>query len=185
MTSDAPAAPRIVIVFESMFGSTRRIAEAIAEGIRPTAPVAVVPIAAVGDFPDETDLLIVGGPTHAHSMSRPESRADAVTWTANEQLDLTLDEAWNDTGIREWLKGDPPNAHQFAAFDTRVDMPRIFTGSAAVAIDKRLAKLGAHRLSEPHSFLVDRNSKLEPGELERAQAWGAELAARLHPSQSS
>ncbi|WP_194411003.1 flavodoxin family protein [Microbacterium cremeum] len=181
MNADAQDAPRVVIVYESMFGSTRLIAEAIAEGMRPTVPVTVVPIAAVGDFPGETDLLVVGGPTHAHGMSRPESRSDAVRWAANEQLDLQLDDAWHDTGIREWLKSSPPHVDHFAAFDTRVDMPRLFTGSAAAAIDRKLGKLGAHRLSDPRSFLVDRSSTLEPGEIDRARAWGAELAERLVP----
>src|SRR4051812_34813549 len=35
---------RAVVVYESMFGNTRAIAEAIADGMRPFAEVAVVPV---------------------------------------------------------------------------------------------------------------------------------------------
>ncbi len=66
----------------------------------------------------------------------------------------------------------------FAAFDTRVDMPRIFTGSAATAISTRLRKRGLRELVRPESFLVDKDSRLLAGELERAHAWGAALAPR-------
>ncbi|MBO0982177.1 flavodoxin [Microbacterium sp. SD291] len=112
-------------------------------------------------------------------MSRPESRKEAVNWASSERLHLELDEAWRETGIREWLRDTPPAPCRFASFDTRVDMPRLFTGSAATAIARRLDKLGFDRLSEPMSFLVDHRSRLEPGEVERARAWGADLAGRL------
>lgn len=170
--------PRIVVVYESMFGNTRLVAEAIAEGIRATLPVTLVPIAQAGGIPDDIDVLIVGGPTHVHGMSRPESRAEAKTWAASEKP-LDLDEAWHETGVREWLAGGPPRPHLFAAFDTRVDMPRLFTGSAAAVIDRKLAKVGGSRLSPPMSFLVDKDSRLEDGEIERARAWGAALTSPL------
>jgi hypothetical protein len=169
-----------VIVYESMFGNTRLIAEAIADGIRPHRTVTLVPIAQVDELPTEIDTVIAGAPTHAHGLSRPESRADAVAWARNEQKHLHLDDGWNESGIREWLAGGATRARRFAAFDTRVDMPRLFTGSAAAAIDRRLAKTGGRRLSEPTSFLVDRDSTLEPGQIDRAREWGAELAAALN-----
>lgn len=181
MNTDTRTRPRIVIVYESMFGNTRHIAEAIAEGIRSITPSTLLPIAHVHELPAEVDLLVIGGPTHTHSMSRPESREEAINWVTNERLHLELDDAWHETGIREWLRNDPPNPRHFAAFDTRVDMPRLFTGSAAVAIARKLGKRGVDRLGEPESFLVDHKSQLESGETERARAWGAELAAQLVP----
>ena len=171
--------PSIAVVYESMFGSTRRIAEAIADGIRPHRSVAVVPVSGAAELPRELEALIVGGPTHAHGMSRPESRAEAVAWAANDQKHLRLDAEGSSSGVREWIAGGPPQARRFAAFDTRVDMPRIFTGSAAAAIDKRLAKTRSSRLSDPMSFLVDRTSALQAGEIERARAWGDVLGAEL------
>lgn len=182
MNSETRAAPRAVIVYESMFGNTRRIAEAIADGVGSVVPSLLVPIAEVSRIPAELDLLIVGGPTHAHGLSRPESRREAVTWASTDRLDLELDETWQETGIREWLRDAPPPPCRFASFDTRVDMPRLFTGSAATTIARKLDKLGFDRLSEPASFLVDHRSRLEPGEVERARAWGADLAGLLTAS---
>jgi hypothetical protein len=55
-------------------------------------------------------------------------------------------------------------------------MPKIFTGSAAATISRQLRKRGIRELVGPESFLVDKDSRLIPGELERARAWGAALA---------
>jgi hypothetical protein len=101
-------------------------------------------------------------------------------WAGNEQKHLKLDDAWSDSGVREWLDDRSPRPRLFAAFDTRVDMPRLFTGSAAGAIDRHLAKAGGKRLSEPASFFVDRNSALEPGQIDRARQWGSELGEKLN-----
>ncbi|MDQ2698136.1 MAG: flavodoxin domain-containing protein [Actinomycetota bacterium] len=177
--SDRTADTPVTIVFESMFGHTRTIAEAIADGIRPHRQVELVPIGEARDLSADIGTLIVGAPTHAHGLSRPESRAEAVTWAMNEQKHLHLDESASEPGIREWLAERMPRPRRFAAFDTRVDMPRLFTGSAASAIDRRLAKTGADRLSDPVSFFVDRDSALEDGQIDRAREWGAELGARI------
>jgi hypothetical protein len=83
--------------------------------------------------------------------------------------------------MREWLDDAPLEAELFAAFDTRADMPQIFTGSAASSIDRRLRSKGMARLAEPTSFLVDRENRLEEGEVERARAWGCELGEALAP----
>ncbi|GAB2843546.1 flavodoxin family protein [Microbacterium insulae] len=182
MSDAETGAPKVALVYESMFGGTRRIAEAIAEGMRAFHPVTVVPVEEAKRLPDDIDVLVVGAPTHAHSLSRPESRAEAVQWARDERKDLHLDGVWSDLGIREWLKDFSPQVAHHAAFDTRADMPRIFAGSAAAAIDRRLTKLGSKRVIEPESFFVDRESHLEAGQVERARAWGMQLAAQLLPS---
>ncbi len=66
---------RAVIVYESMFGSTKKVAEAIAEGLADCAEVSVVPVtSADAHILDGKDLVVVGGPTHTHGMSRPSTR---------------------------------------------------------------------------------------------------------------
>ncbi|MBW9120815.1 flavodoxin family protein [Microbacterium trichothecenolyticum] len=182
MDSPVEGVAHVAIVYESMFGNTRSIAEAIADGIRPYCPVTLVPIGRVDELAGELDMLIVGGPTHAHGLSRPESRAEAIVWADNEQKNLHLDDGWSERGIREWLAHTPSPARRFAAFDSRVDMPRIFTGSAAAAIDRRLTKAGGERFAGPMSFLVDRGSRLVDGEVERAHEWGGELGVRIAPA---
>jgi flavodoxin len=57
---------KITIVYESMFGNTHEVAEAISDGVRraePDADVACVPVVeAAPELIKSTDLLVVGGP---------------------------------------------------------------------------------------------------------------------------
>lgn len=178
MNDTAPAA-RAAIVYESMFGSTRRVAEAIADGLRPFASVTVMKVKDAPEaFPD-IDLLLIGAPTHVHSLSRPSTRVEAAKWGDDPERRLTLEPDAEGIGVREWLEtcGDVPA--RFAAFDTRADMTELFSGSAAVAIDKRLRRLGSHRLLAKHSFLVDKDSVLESGQLDDAREWGRTIGAAL------
>lgn len=173
--------PRVAVVYESMFGNTRSVAEAIAEGIGETATVEVSAVHRLEPWPLEPDVVIVGAPTHVHGLSRPSTRAEAVTWADDPARHLVLDESAKGTGVREWLADTPPDVPLFAAFDTRADMPRIFTGSAATAIDRALRSRGLERLADPQSFVVDKDNRLEEGELERAADWGRLLASMLAP----
>jgi hypothetical protein len=66
-----------------------------------------------------------------------------------------------------------------AAFDTRIDGPALLTGRASKGIGRRLAHLGYDLVADPESFLVDKQNHLQPGEAERAVAWGAALALSL------
>ena len=63
---------RAVIVYESMYGNTHAVAEAIGRGLGPTFDTTVLPVGgATRPMVEGADLLVVGGPTHAHSMTRP------------------------------------------------------------------------------------------------------------------
>jgi hypothetical protein len=70
------------VVYESMFGNTRQVAEAIAAGIREADPSARVTVARADTAqPDEAaaaGLLVVGGPTHVLRMSSPRSRQQGL-----------------------------------------------------------------------------------------------------------
>ena len=87
---------KALVVYESMFGNTEQIARAVAAGL---AESIEVQLAEVADAPMEADpdvaLIVAGGPTHACSMSRTSTRADAVSKGAH------IDEA--EFGLREWL----------------------------------------------------------------------------------
>lgn len=181
MNQSAPAA-RAVIVYESMFGSTRQVAEAVADGLRESATVAVLRVKDAPETFPEADLLLVGAPTHVHGLSRPSTRVEAGKWGDDPDRPLVLEPDAEGIGVREWLEtcGEPPA--RFAAFDTRADMTELFTGSAAAAIDKRLRRLGSQRLAPRHSFLVDKDSALVAGQLDDARAWGRELGAALRPA---
>ena len=89
---------RALVVFESMFGNTEVIARAIAEGLAADATVEVVEVgSAPPTIPPGVDLLVVGGPTHAHGLSKPETRADSARRAGDRQIS-------RGTGIREWLE---------------------------------------------------------------------------------
>ena len=62
-------------IYQSMFGSTRQMAEAIAEGLRGAMVVSIIAAPEVGTVGlVNPDLLVVGAPTHAHGMPRQVTR---------------------------------------------------------------------------------------------------------------
>ena len=78
---DTPAdRPRALVVYESMFGCTEQVTRAVAAGLEEGGcDVVVQHVRDTGQPRDLTfDLLVVGGPTHAFSLSRPSTRQDAV-----------------------------------------------------------------------------------------------------------
>lgn len=169
---------RAVVVYESMYGNTRLVAEAIAAGLEPameeTTTISVDQ--ADPDLVKAADLLVVGGPTHAHGMSRPMTRAAAVEAAHEPDATVTLEPEAEWTGLREWFdKLDPVDARA-AVFDTRASAPAVLTGRASKGISKRLRHLGAHLVTEPRSFLVHRDRHLAAGQEQEARAWGEELA---------
>jgi hypothetical protein len=93
------------------------------------------------------------------------------------------------TGVREWLGslGPVPEGLPVAAFDTRIDKPRLLTGAASFGIAKLLRRRGCRIAAPAESFFVGTGSAdagPAPGELERAEAWGAALGAAARPTVS-
>jgi hypothetical protein len=168
-----------LVVYESLFGNTHAIAEAVATGLRPHGEVRVVPVGeATPALVAWADLVVAGGPTHAHGMSRSRSRQDGVARAAKPDSALVLDPAATGAGLREWLDGlAKAGGTPAAAFDTRVTGPALLTGRASSAVATGLKKRGFRLVADPESFLVDTHTKLVAGEVERATAWGERLAA--------
>ncbi len=171
---------RALVIYESMFGNTREIARAVADGLAPTLEADVIDAAdAPVEIGADVALIVVGGPTHAHGMSTPASRADSAR-RAGEGL------VSRGAGMREWLDTVHPVTTSVgaAAFDTRIKGPGFLWGSAAKPAAKRMAALGFQMIVEPEDFLVGGPTgplfdRLEPGEVERARSWGADLAQRV------
>jgi len=151
---------KALVVYDSVFGNTARIAQAIAAAL----PALAVPVGEVdNDMLAGLDLLIVGSPTRGF---RPTEDTAAM------------------------LKGLPVGhltGTQGAAFDTRMQLEAIDSkalrfmvdkgGYAASTIARNLQKKGAAMAAEPEGFLVTgEEGPLLQGELERAAAWGAGLA---------
>ena len=171
---------RALVVYESMFGNTEAIAKAIVEGLRLHADVELAEVgAAPPTIGDDIALLVVGGPTHAHGMTTPDTRADAARRAGDRLVS-------QGGGIREWIQAIPatPAALDAAAFDTRIHGPGILWGSAAKAMAKLLKDAGHRMVASPESFLVGGPTgplfdRLLDGELGRARRWGVELGEQL------
>jgi hypothetical protein len=174
---------RGVVVYESMFGNTHDLAEAIARGMAPAIEARAVPVAeATAELLAGADVLVVGGPTHAHGMTSETSRRSAPDYVEKSGGDLHLDPDHEGPGLREWFHRLPADPLPAAAFDTRADMSALLSGRASKGIATRLAKRGCTLLVPPESFLVDRSHHLLEGELDRAVAWGATVATYLGAS---
>jgi hypothetical protein len=171
---------RALVVYESMYGNTHLVADAIGRGLELAGDVTVRPVHEAGvDALDGLDLLVVGGPTHVHGMSRDRTRKAAVDAAATDES-LDVEPGAEGDGIREWLAILPdslPLAVHAAAFDTRIDAPAFLTGRASKAIDRALRRHGFDVIAEPESFLVTKHNELEADEASRATAWAAQLVA--------
>lgn len=163
---------RAVVVFESMFGNTRTIAEAVADGLSTVLPVDLVEVGTAPEVvAEDVALLVVGGPTHAFGMSRPDTRRTALGQAGR-------DFAWARTGLREWLARLRCTlaGTAVATFDTRIRQPRL-PGSAARAAERRLRRRGFRVVTRAESFYVNGTAgPLLDGETQRARVWGEQVA---------
>jgi flavodoxin I len=140
---------KALIVYDSVYGNTEKIARAIAEAITPSNEVKVLRAGEAN--PSElasTDLLIVGSPTHG---GRPMP------------------------AIQDFLNKVPKLSQgvNVAAFDTRNTMKlvRVF-GYAAGRIAGNLKGKGGTLIASPEGFFVTgTKGPLKEGELERAAGW--------------
>lgn len=176
---------KVVIVFESMFGNTEAFAADVMAGLVDVGADVVLADVASGAGPTlrGCDLLVLAAPTHAFTLSRPESRAEAITKGARP------DHA--SSGLREWLPRlenvlpvtSPRPA--VAVFDTRVAKVRHLPGSAARSAARTLTKANFDVVDRASFYVEGIIGPVSPGEHERARAWGRGLAQAAQPEPSS
>src|ERR671925_681536 len=99
-----------LVVYASLHGNTERIARTVGAVLAGHGPTEVRPVADATAIPPETDLLVVGGPTHAHGIDK----------TTKAYLDRLPPPAVTGLAV--------------AAFDTRLGWPAVLSGSAARGI---------------------------------------------------
>ena len=154
---------KALVVYESFFGNTEKVARAVAAALAGGAEVVVPPVANAGiERLKGIDLLVVGAPTRGF---RPGPA----------------------TG--EWLKQLAPGSLKglrVAAFDTRIP-PEGFTsrilkllvkafGYAADPLAAELTKKGGVQALPPAGFIVNgTEGPLRDGEIERAAAWARQM----------
>jgi flavodoxin len=138
-----------IVLYDSQYGNTERIAQAIADALGQYGQARAVRVAETnpGELA-EVDLLVVGCPTQGW---RP-------TTAILSFLEHIQDGSWSGLAA--------------AAFDTRFRGPRLLTGSAARRIAQSLQKKGCSLLLPAESFFIKgTEGPLQDGEIERAAAW--------------
>jgi len=151
-----------LVIYDSVFGNTEKIAQAIAATLGTKAiPVSLADPGQLRGL----DLLVVGSPTRGF---RPTA------------------------SISKLLNGLPKNhlvGVCIAAFDTRIVLETIDSkalrflvdkaGYAANAIAKTLEKRGCRLAAPPEGFfVVGEQGPLKEGELERAANWAGRLVSQ-------
>jgi hypothetical protein len=162
------------VVFESMFGNSAQVARAIVEGRGRHGEIELTDVASSppGAVAADIDCLVVGGPTHAFSMSRRSTREDAIRQGATHGA--------SSAGLREWLRAADADLAGLpcAAFDTRVARVRRLPGSAAHVAARALRRRRGRVVVPPMSFFVDDVAgPLSDAELDRARNWGDRVGA--------
>lgn len=172
---------KVLVVYESMYGNTHLVADAIGDGLREGHEVEVVSVHdADRALLDGADLVVVGGPTHAHGLPRDTSRESAAAMASKPDSGLVLEPDAEGPGLREWFDSiGTVTGVRGAAFDTRIDMAPILTGRASKGISKRLRHHGFRELVEPESFLVTKDNHLLDDQIEHASTWGKALGTTL------
>ena len=149
-----------LVLYDSQYGDTERIAQAIADALGEFGEARAVrlnpaqPIELQG-----VDVFIVGCPTQGW---RPTPAIQSfLEGTSSEEL--------------RGLAG--------ACFDTRFRLPRFMTGSAARVMARKLREKGVSLLAEPESFFVKgTEGPLREGELQRASTWARQIVEEVEPS---
>ena len=140
-----------LVVYDSRFGNTEKVAHAVAAALGPRESVRAEKVDAVAaDDLKDLDVVVVGSPVHA--------------WHPTKEM-------------RVFLDGLQPNALsgvRAAAFDTR--FRGRLAGSAAGNIEKKLRKQNCTIVAPSTSFLVlGGEGPLAEGELERAAIWAKQI----------
>ena len=159
---------KAIVVYESLWGNTAAIAQAIAAGIGPDAR-ALSTSEAAGTAIAEADLIIAGAPLLGFSLPTEAMRENIRTNPGKAPRPANL----ASPSMRAWLAALPKGHGQAAAFETRLWWS---PGSAVKTILQGLVKAGYKPLSKSKRFIVKgAYGPLREGEIERAQLWGASL----------
>lgn len=153
---------KVLIIYDSLYGNTQKIAKAMAAMLAPPDCVTLKPVDSITteDY-RRAELVIIGSPTHGGQPTGP---------------------------LHEFLASLSPGAMDgkaVASFDTRFKIDQHGRGMhilmksigfAAPKLAKQLQKLGGQLVVEPEGFFVeDKKGPLLPGELARAGAWFSKI----------
>jgi flavodoxin I len=157
---------KIWVIYDSAFGNTQKVAEAIGAGL-PGAEVCYVDQVKAEDL-GALDCLIVGSPTQKQNFIG---------------------------GMRDFLNSIPQDGLsgvKVAAFDTRISIDHVRSTASRVAarvflhryaakpIATVLKAKGGFEVIDPEGFFVlDTEGPLKTGELERATTWAQQIQQKI------
>jgi flavorubredoxin len=163
---------KAIVVYESLWGNTAAVAKAIAEGIGSGAR-ALSTAEATAAVAAGADLLVGGAPVLGFSLAGDMMLKSIATNLAKYKRPPDLSQP----SMSSWLEKLAPGNGRAAAFETRIWWS---PGGATGGIEKGLARVGYTRLAKAQRFIVEgAEGPLRAGELEKAKAWGAELARAM------
>lgn len=159
---------KAVVVYESHWGNTASIAEAIATGIGPGAKALNTGQASPEEVMD-ADLLVVGAPLMGFRLPTDEMRKQIAADPGKGPTPADV----SHPSMRDWLEALPDGHAGSATFETRIWWS---PGGATGAIGKGLLHHGYYQIADPEHFVVKGTyGPLRDGELERAKHWGEQL----------
>ena len=147
---------KIIVLYDSVFGNTKQVAESVADALKAKGAVAVSAAEFKAEMLDGADVLVAGSPTRAFNPTPVM------------------------TGV---LKSLPSLSGKKAlVFDTRSDKADLnskafnffekFFGYAADKMARAMKRKGAVLAAEPAGFFVaDAEGPMKEGELKRAAEW--------------
>lgn len=154
---------KTLVIYDSQYGNTEQVAQAIGAALEPFGAVSVLHVGSAQPLAlDDVDLLLLGCPTQGWKPTA--AMAELARTLSASRLGSTA----------------------VACFDTRIRGPRWMTGSAAATLDKGFYAQGVAPLVPGESFLVQgTEGPLHVGEVERATKWARQLATKLAPAESA
>ena len=163
---------KATIIYDSWYGHTQKIAEAIGEGLGKGFESQVIRVQEVeaDQVLRDSDLLMIGSPTQG---------------------------GWYTESIKSFLARLPKKSLEgkcAVSFDTSTladnhgfvvsALTRLF-GNAALRIEKELKKKGAHCFDSEVFYVVGKKGPLIHGEVERARAWAVKILKKATKHQSA
>lgn len=160
---------KAVIVYQSLWGNTEAVAEAIAQGIG-TGAQALSTAQATEEVVTAADLVVVGSPVFGFSVPSDRMVESIRTNPTHSKHPPEMTQP----SMRAWLDQLPDGTSASAAFETRIWWS---PGGAIKPIEKALKAAGFRPVSKGERFIVEgQYGPLKSGELDRARAWGRQLA---------
>lgn len=150
----------ILIVYDSLYGNTQLVAQAIAKGFASAVPRMVHVREVNPEQLKDLDLLVIGSPTHGGNASKTmqqffvQIKPGLLTDTKAAVFDTSIPVEGQGFFMRLILK---------------------LVGYASKRMARLLQKKGAVVIGQESFFVLGKKGPLKEGELHRAEAWGATL----------